>query len=107
MPTVNATRMPGASQSGFSTFMRRTNTRRDRRSGFIIPFLNGSTVVIGSAEGSPVSEDQSLAALQLTEWSNCINDGCTRKADRTTTSRVVVRNQPTRPFPEAVTAANE
>jgi hypothetical protein len=48
-----------------------------------------------------------LAALQLTDWSNCINDGCTRKADRTTTSRVVVRNQPTRPFPEAVTAANE
>jgi hypothetical protein len=48
----------------------------------------------------------SSAALQLTDWSNCINDGCTRKADRTTTSRVV-RNKPTRPFPEAVTAANE
>jgi hypothetical protein len=27
--------------------------------------------------------------------------------DRTTTSRVVVRNQPTRPFAEAVAAANE
>ena len=53
------------------------------------------------------TRDRSLAALQLTDWSNCINDGCTRKADRTTTSRVVVRNQPTRPFPEAVTAANE
>jgi hypothetical protein len=48
----------------------------------------------------------SSAALQLTDWSNCINDGCTRKADRTTTSRVV-RNKPTRPFPEAVTAAYE
>jgi hypothetical protein len=27
MPTVNATWMPGAPQSGFLTFMRRTNTR--------------------------------------------------------------------------------
>ena len=53
------------------------------------------------------TRDQSLAAFQLTDWSNWINDGCTRKADRTTTSRVVVRNQPTRPFAEAVAAANE
>src|ERR1700676_5640934 len=32
----------------------------DRRSGLIIPFLNGSTVVIGSAEGSPASDARSV-----------------------------------------------
>src|SRR6266699_325749 len=40
--------------------------------------LNGSTVVIGSAgkDHQVATRDLVLAAHQLTDWSDCINDGC-------------------------------
>jgi hypothetical protein len=42
--------------------------------------LNGSTVVIGSAgkDHEVATRGLVLAAYQLTDWSDCINDGCPR-----------------------------
>jgi hypothetical protein len=43
--------------------------------------LNGSTVVTGSAgkDHQVATRDLILAADQLTDWSDCINDGCPRR----------------------------
>ena len=43
--------------------------------------LNGSTVAIGSAgeDNQVATRDLVLAAHQLTDWSDCINDGCPRR----------------------------
>jgi hypothetical protein len=43
--------------------------------------LNGSTVVIGSAgkDHQVATRDLLLAAHHLTDWSDCIDDGCPRR----------------------------